>query len=132
MNRILIATDLTYNSLGAVRAGLELAGRLGGQVTVLHVVPHSTIETNQANAAWHLVTEQIRAAGVVDTPEAPAAAAMVRVGRASDEIVTAALELEASLLVTGTHGRGGLEHLLAGSVAETVVRTAPCPVLVVR
>lgn len=53
-------------------------------------------------------------------------------GYAIHEIVRAAKELDGCLIVMGTHGRTGLKHLLIGSVAENVVRTAPCPVLTVR
>jgi nucleotide-binding universal stress UspA family protein len=58
---------------------------------------------------------------VVITSDAPAAA-----------IVDYAAREHIDLIVTGTHGRGGVAHLLMGSVAERVVRTAPCPVLTVR
>lgn len=54
------------------------------------------------------------------------------VGIASQKIVDAARESEADLVVVGTHGRSGLEHILLGSTAERVIRTAPCPVLAVR
>jgi nucleotide-binding universal stress UspA family protein len=50
----------------------------------------------------------------------------------ADEIVTYAREASIDLIVLGTHGRGGMAHMLLGSVAERVVRTAPCPVLTVR
>ena len=53
-------------------------------------------------------------------------------GRAADEIVIQAKEDKVDLVVMGSHGRSGLSHLLVGSVAESVVRHAPCPVLVVR
>jgi nucleotide-binding universal stress UspA family protein len=56
----------------------------------------------------------------------------VRVGHAAKEIVDAAKESKVDLIVIGTHGRGGLAHLLLGSVAEKVIRTAPCPTLTVR
>ncbi|ARW80817.1 universal stress protein [Aeromonas salmonicida] len=56
----------------------------------------------------------------------------VRFGRAADEIVIQAKEDKIDLVVMGSHGRSGLSHLLVGSVAESVVRHAPCPVLVVR
>lgn len=56
----------------------------------------------------------------------------VAVGIPFVEIVRAAREAEADLIVMGSHGRTGLEHLLIGSVAERVVRKAPCSVLVVR
>lgn len=49
-----------------------------------------------------------------------------------EEIVTTALTLPADLIILGTHGRTGMSHLLLGSVAEKVVRKAPCPVLTVR
>lgn len=56
----------------------------------------------------------------------------VRVGRAADEIVELANDLEADLLVVGTHSRVGVKRFFIGSVAEAVVRHCPCPVLVVR
>ncbi len=56
----------------------------------------------------------------------------VIVGTAFLEIVKKAKEGEFDLIVLGTHGRGGLKHLLIGSVAEKVVRKAPCPVLTVK
>jgi nucleotide-binding universal stress UspA family protein len=56
----------------------------------------------------------------------------VRVGAPSDEIVTLAKELDADLVIVGTHGRLGVKRLLLGSVAEAVVRKATCPVLVVK
>ena len=56
----------------------------------------------------------------------------VGIGSAADEIATVARELEAHLVIVGTHGRRGLSRMLLGSTAEGVVRMAPCPVLVVR
>lgn len=56
----------------------------------------------------------------------------LREGRAFVEIVTAAREETVDLIVIGTHGRTGLAHMLIGSTAERVVRTAPCPVLTVK
>jgi universal stress protein A len=56
----------------------------------------------------------------------------VAAGQPADAIVRAAEEREADLIVMGTHGRTGLQHVLLGSVAEKVVRLAPCPVLTVR
>jgi nucleotide-binding universal stress UspA family protein len=53
-------------------------------------------------------------------------------GSAAPEIVRFAKERDIDLIVVGTHGRGGLAHVLLGSVAEKVVRKAPCPVLTVR
>ncbi len=58
--------------------------------------------------------------------------AHVGVGAASDELVRVAADVDADLIVVGTHGRTGMRRLLLGSVAEAVVRKAGCPVLVVR
>ena len=60
------------------------------------------------------------------------ATSFVRVGNPVDEITRFVDEEKVSLVVMGTHGRTGLQHLLVGSVAERVVRTATCPVLTVR
>lgn len=56
----------------------------------------------------------------------------VDVGDPAERILALAEHVRADLIVVGTHGRRGLEHLVLGSVAETVLRNAPCPVLVVR
>lgn len=56
----------------------------------------------------------------------------VRTGPAAKQILEAARERGSDLIVMGTHGRTGLGHLLLGSIAERVVRTAPCPVLTTR
>ena len=56
----------------------------------------------------------------------------IAVGRPADTIVRLARERNADLIVMATHGRTGLEHVVMGSVAEKVVRLAPCPVLTVK
>jgi nucleotide-binding universal stress UspA family protein len=55
-----------------------------------------------------------------------------RVGVMYEEIVTAAREEKAAYIVMGTHGRGGIGRFMLGSVADRVIRTAPCPVVTVR
>ena len=57
---------------------------------------------------------------------------LVRDGDPAATILAAAAELGCDMIVMGTHGRSGLERLLTGSVAETVMRQARCPVLVLR
>jgi universal stress protein A len=53
-------------------------------------------------------------------------------GQVAETIVTTASQHQCDLIIIGTHGRSGVPHLLLGSVAEKVARTAPCPVLIVR
>ena len=57
---------------------------------------------------------------------------MTRFGSPYQEILNVAQEKGVDLIVMGTHGRSGIAHFLIGSVTEKVIRTAPCPVLVVR
>ena len=57
---------------------------------------------------------------------------MLRTGDARDVIIRACEEINADLIVMGTHGRRGVSRALLGSVAESIVRTAPCPVLTIR
>ena len=57
---------------------------------------------------------------------------VTKVGQPHAEIIHHANSQNVDLIVIGTHGRGAIEHMLLGSVAEKVVRTAPCPVLTVR
>jgi nucleotide-binding universal stress UspA family protein len=54
------------------------------------------------------------------------------VGKPAEEILQVARDEAVDLIVMGTHGRTGLRHVLLGSIAETVVRTAPCPVFTVK
>ncbi len=80
-----------------------------------------------ASAEAHLqdIVARLAKDGVTATP-------FIRVGNPVDEINSFVDEEKVSLIVMGTHGRTGLQHLLVGSVAERVVRTATCPVLTVR
>jgi len=57
---------------------------------------------------------------------------VLRTGDPRDLIIDVARELGADLIITGTHGRRGVRRALIGSIAESVVRTAPCPVLTIR
>jgi nucleotide-binding universal stress UspA family protein len=57
---------------------------------------------------------------------------LVKLGHAADEILAAAAEIHADLVVMGTHGRRGIAHAVVGSVAERVIRASPVPVLTVR
>jgi nucleotide-binding universal stress UspA family protein len=148
--RILIATDLSEASLPALRVGLDLARRLGAAVEVLHVTeapyqsrPWFTPLTNkelelleelgrreQAEARRALGEQVAEILG--GEREQTRVEIVVSPGVPADAIVAAARDRKAELLITGTHGRRGIKHALLGSIAERVMRTAPCPVLTVR
>lgn len=97
------------------------------------VDPGGFVAISLAEATAHVeryVDERYRA--LVDAPSGLKVRAHCRAEAPAHEIAQFAADLEADLVVVGTHGRRGIARLLLGSVAEAVVRLAPCPVLVVR
>ncbi len=130
---ILVPTDFTETSDAAVKYAIDMAQALGGQLYLLHV-PGETGENFEANfPVGRFVTAARERLGL--SPEAigrlrPEYA--LRIGTPAVEIVRYAEDRDVDLIVMGTHGRTGVAHLLMGSVAEHVIRTAPCSVLLVR
>jgi len=141
LKHILVATDFEESSERATQHAVDLAKKLGAELTLIHVyeVPEYVYFNGSlpATAAW---IEPIRAAAEKQLEEAlkkvrsrlPGATSLLRQGRPAEEIVRAATDTRPDLVVLGTHGRRGLSHALLGSVAERVVRTASAPVLTVR
>jgi nucleotide-binding universal stress UspA family protein len=144
LKKILVATDFSEPSDAALAYGRELARTFGASLTVLHIVDNlltraygaegvvltdrdlqGEIETSAQRQVDALLFDEDRktlgAVGLVITSNSPSAA-----------IVTYAHDASIDLIVIGTHGRGAIAQLLMGSVAERVVRIAPCPVLTVR
>jgi nucleotide-binding universal stress UspA family protein len=113
-------TTLPYFSYEEeLRQGLAARSRLSPPETVLIDYVEKT-ETELADLVRSHLTD----------PES--ATAKVTVGKPAEEIVQVARDEAVDLIVMGTHGRTGLRHVLLGSIAETVVRTAPCPVFTVK
>ena len=144
LKKILVATDFSQPSEAALAYGRELARTFGASLTVLHIVDNiltraygsdgfvladpelqREIETSAQRQVDAVLFDEDRkmlgAVGLVITSNSPSAA-----------IVTYARDASVDLIVMGTHGRGAIAQLLMGSVAERVVRIAPCPVLTVR
>jgi nucleotide-binding universal stress UspA family protein len=121
-HRILFAGDLSDRSRAAFGAACMLAGESGAHLHVLNVVA--------SRESCKEVEDELRAF----YRAAPALAVdyLVRVGDAPDAILRTADEVKADLIVVGTHGRRGLDRLLCGSVAESVLQRSSRPVLVVR
>ncbi|HYC23640.1 MAG TPA: universal stress protein [Candidatus Bathyarchaeia archaeon] len=134
INRILLATDFSEDSSHALEYAKEIARRFGAQLIVLHademlaVVPGSHLAEQRRSAAQAALDSTIKDLESKDL----SAVSVLRPGVPADEIVKMANDRIVDLVVMGTHGRTGLESLLMGSVAEHVVRHAPCPVLTVR
>ena len=141
-HKILCPTDFSEPSRRALAVASELAREAGGSLTVCHfweVTPYvlggeapvwPTLYADVAASAERKLAEWKREA---DQLGAPLVSTVLGQGAPWDSIVTLlARDPAFDLVVMGTHGRSGLKHVLLGSVAEKVVRHAPCPVLVVR
>jgi nucleotide-binding universal stress UspA family protein len=138
---ILVPTDFSDCSEAAVKYGYALAETFGATIHLLNVVqdPYAMPWAADAFAApiGHMLSDWEAQANrrLVDTvPAASSAPTVLKtlVGSPYSAIVRYAEQHHVDLIVLGTHGRGPLGHMLLGSVAERVVRTAPCPVLTVR
>jgi nucleotide-binding universal stress UspA family protein len=142
---VLAATDLSDPSLPAITAGAEAAKRSGAKLVVVSVLdwtrPASVAAAGVIGAVPALPPPALTRE-VADLLRSTLEQAMQRLGAAGEarvlegsfasSIVACAEELEAELIVVGTHGRTGLARLALGSVAERVIRGAGCSVLAVR
>jgi nucleotide-binding universal stress UspA family protein len=137
--RILIAVDDQPVAAHAADVGVALARALGADLAVITVVDLSS----EYAAGAGLVAEDLAAGAERDAKQLlsgfrqrlslpPSTLEFVERGAPAAEIVKAASEWRADLIVVGSHGRGGIERALVGSVADGVLRHTPCPVLVVR
>lgn len=137
--KVLIAVDSEPVTARAAETGVDLAQALGAEVAFIHVVdsslaypgdtgtpPHETI------ASAKLGAKKLISAIRQHLPPQSSALEFIEVGRPAEEIVKGAKGWSADLIVIGSHGRGGKQRALLGSVAEAVMRHAPCPVVVVR
>lgn len=143
---LLVPHDFSASANHAAAIARDEAKLHGARLLLLHIIdlPHAikpdTVivpdatgapvnvrEYAVSSAEEHLqdIVERLAKDGVTATP-------FIRVGNPVDEINRFVDEEKVSLIVMGTHGRTGLQHLLIGSVTERVVRTAICPVLTVR
>jgi nucleotide-binding universal stress UspA family protein len=139
---ILAPTDFSEYSKNAVASALEWAKKFGAKLTLLHVVelPPYPVEGYVPPHMSATLLEDLERQASVDLaqvlPEAEAAgievARVVAVGTPYRTIIETAEADHVDLIVMATAGRTGFSHLVLGSIAERVVRTASCPVLTIR
>jgi nucleotide-binding universal stress UspA family protein len=140
---VLYASDLSPESRPAFAAAVSIAKSLDARLTIVHVlvpvaptVPEQYLDAvtldqlDKRVRQWSArqldkLTGSAKRAGVRAT-------ALLRDGNPADQILRARRSTRAGLIVVGTHGRRGLPKFFLGSVAERVVRMAPCPVVTVR
>ena len=129
---VLHPTDFSEASQPACEKAVELARQCGAKLTVLHVYANPLMAEGFAYVPDPRPELEEKLGYVANEELAIVVARELRVGAPAETIVGFAREHNCDLIVMGTHGRTGLSHLLMGSVAEIVVRRAPCPVMVVR
>jgi universal stress protein A len=143
LKKILAPTDFSPHSERALRYACRLAERLGSELHLLHVLseviptgpdpllmpvlPPEFYSDNEDRAR-----ETLRELLKPEWGNPAAVLTAEQWGGAVEAIVDYAQDQEIDLIVIATHGRTGLSHILLGSVAERIVREAPCPVLTVR
>jgi len=141
-HRIIVPTDFSSCAEEAWSLAQRLAGISGAELVLTHVLTEAPLfregpfimpkvrdvfeaARSFANTALEEWVAKARAGGL-------SARAALRSGIAYQEIVALATDERADLIVIGTHGRGGINRALLGSVADRVIRLASCPVLTVR
>lgn len=142
VKRLLVPVDFSECSLKALDYAADLAQQLGAAVTVLHVVEPAMHSDNYLavssafdQTAQNLLAdsrERLQTVALKHFGHRNGLDLLVRMGRAHSEILDTAQALGADMIVLGTHGQTGLEHVLLGGTAERVLRQASCPVVTVR
>ena len=139
-DRILVPTDGSTGVERAIEHAIDLASIHGATLHAVYVVNTASFASLPMETSWEGVNDMLRDEGesAVDRVRALAEPYDIDVetalldGSPSREIVRYATETRCDLIVMGTHGRGGIDRLLLGSVAERVVRSSAIPVLTVR
>ena len=136
---VLCPTDFSEESYRAIEYGVRFAKGADGQVLVAHVIhmpsgelyqPDGHVLTfNEAKRRAQALLEEVRQQRMSNYPRCEL---LVDIGDPYALLMAIAAERKVDLIVISTHGRTGLQHLVMGSVAEKIIRHAPCPVFVVR
>ena len=142
ISTMVCAVDFSEYSDYALQYAIDLAGVFNAELKLVHVVelpflpsyslagvPDLSLPVEQVeeNAREHM-EELVKECSKKDER----VSGDLRTGAPFLEIISYAREVDADMIVVGTHGRSGLSHMLIGSVAEKIVRKAPCPVLTVK
>jgi nucleotide-binding universal stress UspA family protein len=144
IRKILFATDFSDNSRYALAYALSFAKKYDAQLYILHVIQQPSYPLGMyAEISFdamdkfnrnisQAVEKEMETLREKDLQGFTKYECLIVHGAPFLEILRTAREKEAGLIIVGTHGRTGLDHVLFGSTAEKVVRRAPCPVLSVR
>lgn len=137
LQNILYATDFSRYSHSALPYARSIARKYGSRIVAVHVISLSPFTTSSPTQAWQaMVAQAVRESkeamkGLEPQWKGIPHETLVRRGNIWTELSTIIGEKDINLIITGTHGRTGISKLLMGSVAETIFRHAPCPVLTI-
>lgn len=142
VKNILVPVDFSDNSKKILRAAINVAGKFGARLSFIFVVqsfddysgffvPHMPIAQFQEDMVSG-AEKKMESFLAENMDENFPHSRKVSVGDVGEEITAYAAEEKVDMIVMGTHGYKGLERILFGSVAEQVVKTAPCPVLTIN
>ena len=140
---ILVPTDFSEDAAAAVEAARDLAKLFGARIVLLHSYHVDVPIVSPIAGGYSLPVgfyEELRAQATSEveklanqvSEQGVDATGIAVIETAATAILEQAEQLPADLVVMGTHGRTGVRHVMVGSVAERVVRLAPCPVLTVK
>jgi nucleotide-binding universal stress UspA family protein len=135
---VLVGIDFSEHSKDVLRAAVDIAAPTGSEIHLVHVLPSEILGASRADRELRFATELDRARQELDRlaigiqGSIKRVAGHLRVGAPDVEIAQAASDIGADLIVVGTHTRFGLDRIVLGSVAASLVRNAPCPVLTWR
>jgi nucleotide-binding universal stress UspA family protein len=142
IEHILVPTDLTRRADAAIAYGTSLATALGARLHLVHVLeePFTTAgpyefalpDTPERRERRYQRAHESLADKAALAPNMLAVTTEVRNGVADEEILKAAIDYGADLIVMTTHARSGIDHIVKGSFTERVLRRAKCPVLAVQ
>jgi len=144
LKKILVPVDLSEATQGAIEYAGALAAQYGSEVVFLHVITEkeadliatSHVPRAPIDEVFSELKQRLYGQILTETPallaESRKAEIEISMGEPEEAILAVANRIDADLIVMGTHGRTGLSHLLMGSVAEHVIRSALCPVLTVK
>jgi universal stress protein A len=142
LRRILVPVDFSETAIKALKYAVAFATTFDAEIVLVHAAQTFSVPSEFGSMPPDLAATQqallnsaragLKRLGAAEIGARVRSQVQVREGVAWQEIVAAAHETNADLIILATHGYTGVKHALLGSVAERVVRLAPCPVLVVR
>ena len=143
--KILIALDDGLISAHAAEVGVELGRSLKADMALIHVVAYPVASCSDRNPSLTQFVDPSEIIGIEkevgrkllngvrqQLSLEPTIPEYLECGETAAEIIKVAISWSAELIVIGSHGRHGFDRLILGSIAESVTRSAPCPVLVIK